>query len=200
VFDSGSTNVTSSLFYDSLTNQWKFIHNDIGTNDASILLFGPLGNDIDNTPILTSNYLTKVEGTNNHGHHLTTSSIFDNGSKISINSNTEITGSLLVSQSLLRNQNILITAAGTNALTNDLTGSYTAAFYNYTLASASNARAGQFTAVWNGNDIQYMDNSTVDIGNTSGAVLNATLSNGLIVVSGVFATGNWNFKSTINLI
>jgi hypothetical protein len=95
VFDSGSTNITSSLFYDSLTNQWKFKHMDTGTNDASIMLFGPLGNDIDNAPLLDGNYLTKVEN-NGHGHHLTTSSIFDNGSKVSINSNTEVTGTLKV--------------------------------------------------------------------------------------------------------
>jgi hypothetical protein len=95
VFDSGSTSVTASLFYDSLTNQWKFKHTDTGTNDASIMLFGPLGNDIDSTPLLDGNFLTKVEN-NSHGHHLTTSSIFDNGSKVSINSNSEITGSLTV--------------------------------------------------------------------------------------------------------
>jgi hypothetical protein len=101
VFDSGSTNVTASLFYDSLTNQWKFKHSDVGTSDASILLFGPLGNDIDNTPILASNYLTKIEGTNDHGHHITSSNIFDNGSKVSINSNTEITGTLRVTGTAL---------------------------------------------------------------------------------------------------
>jgi hypothetical protein len=95
VFDSGSTNITASLFYDSLTNQWKFKHVDTGTNDASIMLFGPLGNDIDNAPLLDGNFLTKVEN-NGHGHHLTTSSIFDNGAKVSINSNSEITGSLTV--------------------------------------------------------------------------------------------------------
>jgi trimeric autotransporter adhesin len=95
VFDSGSTNVTASLFYDSLTNQWKFKHTDTGTNDASIVLFGPLGSDIDNAPLLDGNFLTKVEN-NGHGHHITTSSIFDNGSKVSINSNSEITGSLTV--------------------------------------------------------------------------------------------------------
>jgi hypothetical protein len=101
VFDSGSTNVTASLFYDSLTNQWKFKHSDVGTSDASILLFGPLGSDIDNTPLLASNYLTKVEGTNDHGHHITSSNIFDNGSKVSINSNTEITGTLRVTGTAL---------------------------------------------------------------------------------------------------
>ena len=101
VFDSGSTNVTASLFYDSLTNQWKFKHTDVGTSDASIMLFGPLGDDIDNTPLLASNYLTKVEGTNDHGHHLTTSSILDNGSKVSINSNTEITGTFVATGTAL---------------------------------------------------------------------------------------------------
>ena len=95
VFDSGSTNVTASLFYDSLTNQWKFKHTDTGTNDASIVLFGPLGSDVDSAPLLDGNYLTKVEN-NGHGHHLTTSSIFDNGTKVSINSNTEVTGTLKV--------------------------------------------------------------------------------------------------------
>ena len=107
VFDSGSTNVTASLFYDSLTNNWKFQHSDVGTDDASILIYGPLGTGIDNAPTLVGNFLTKVED-NGHGHHLTTSSIFDNGSKISLKNNTEITGSLIV--------------AGGNKLTVNATG------------------------------------------------------------------------------
>jgi hypothetical protein len=111
VFDSGSTNVTASLFYDSLTNQWKFKHSDVGTNDASILLFGPLGSDIDNTPLLESNYLTKVED-NEHGHHLTTSSIFDNGSKISLKNNTEITGSLIITSTIVSQGTTLVSGSG----------------------------------------------------------------------------------------
>ena len=118
VFDSGSTNVTSSLFYDSLTNQWKFKHDDVGTSDASIMLFGPLGGDIDNTPLLVSNYLTKVEGTNNHGHHITTSSIFDDGSKVSINSNTEITGTFVATGTAL--------VSGSSQISHDSTTGYVA--------------------------------------------------------------------------
>jgi hypothetical protein len=114
VFDSGSTNITASLFYDSLTNQWKFKHADTGTNDASIMLFGPLGNDIDNAPLLDGNYLTKVEN-NGHGHHLTTSSIFDNGSKVSINSNTEVTGTLKVT-GVITNPNITAIESATGSL------------------------------------------------------------------------------------
>jgi hypothetical protein len=110
VYDSGSTNVTASLLYDSLTNQWKFKHLDTGTNDASVLLYGPLGNDIDNTPTLTSNFLTKVED-NDHGHHLTTSSVFDNGSKISLKNNTEVTGSLIVTGTLISQGTTLISGS-----------------------------------------------------------------------------------------
>jgi hypothetical protein len=93
VFDSGSTNVTASLFYDGLTNNWKFEHNDTGTNDASIVLFGPLGTGIDNAPTLSANFLTKVED-NGHGHHLTTSSVSDTGTKVTINNPLDVTGEI----------------------------------------------------------------------------------------------------------
>ena len=93
VFDSGSTNVTASLFYDGLTNNWKFEHNDTGTNDASIVLFGPLGSGIDTAPTLSANFLTKVEN-NGHGHHLTTSSVEDTGTKVTINNPLDVTGEI----------------------------------------------------------------------------------------------------------
>jgi hypothetical protein len=111
VFDSGSTNVTASLFYDSLTNNWKFQHSDVGTDDASILLYGPLGTGIDNAPTLVGNFLTKVED-NGHGHHLTTSSIFDNGSKISLKNNTEITGSLIITSTIVSQGTTLVSGSG----------------------------------------------------------------------------------------
>jgi hypothetical protein len=111
VFDSGSTNVTASLFYDSLTNNWKFQHSDVGTDDASILLYGPLGTGIDNAPTLVGNFLTKVED-NSHGHHLTTSSIFDNGSKISLKNNTEITGSLIITSTIVSQGTTLVSGSG----------------------------------------------------------------------------------------
>ena len=96
VVDSGSTNVTASLFYDSLTNNWKFAHSDAGTDDASILLYGPLGSDLDTAATLTGNFLTKVED-NAHGHHLTTASIEDNGTKVTIYNPLDVTGNVSAS-------------------------------------------------------------------------------------------------------
>jgi|688.fasta_scaffold00004_149 hypothetical protein len=162
VFDSGSTNVTASLFYDSLTNNWKFQHSDVGTDDASILLYGPLGTGIDNTQTLVGNFLTKVED-NGHGHHLTTSSIFDNGSKISLNNNTEITGSLIVAGG----NKLTVNAAGGDEGGEILLGK---AITNTTLAGD-----GVTIDVWQ-NRLRFFEQG----GNARGAFLDiSTLANGV---------------------
>jgi hypothetical protein len=76
-----------------------------------------------------------------------------------------------------------------------LTGSYTSAFYNYTLYDNSNARAGIIVAVWNGNVVNFNETTTTDIGNTTDATFDVTVSNEGHVELKVDATANWNFKS-----
>jgi hypothetical protein len=174
VFDSGSTNVTASLFYDSLTNQWKFKHVDTGTNDASIVLFGPLGSDIDNTPLLESNYLTKVEGTNDHGHHLTTSSIFDNGSKVSINSNSEITGSLTTTGVIRSTTTPLVSSSiqiDHNATTNYVANRH----IDHTAVSIS---TGVGSGLTGGGDITTTRNLSIATGGVTNAMLAGSIENG----------------------
>jgi hypothetical protein len=97
VFDSGSSGVSASLLWDSQTDNWIFVHEPVGGPvDSSYFLYGPLSQEgVGSEDTLTGNYLTKVEN-NGHGHHLTTSSLFDDGTKVSIKNNTEITGSLIV--------------------------------------------------------------------------------------------------------
>jgi hypothetical protein len=185
VFDSGSTNITASLFYDSLTNQWKFKHSDVGTNDASIMLFGPLGNDIDNTPLLDGNFLTKVED-NGHGHHLTTSSIFDNGTKISLKNNTEITGSLIITSTIVSQGTTLVSGSSQisyTGLSNTPTGivsgssqiSFTGISDRPTLVSGSaqisfNGITDRPTLVSGSSQITYGSISSIPSGIVSGSV------------------------------
>lgn len=97
VFDSGSSGLSGSLLWDSVTDNWIVIHQlSGGTVNSANLIYGPLSTGGLGTEVnLIENYITKVES-GNHGHHITTSSIYDNGSKVAINSNTEITGSLTV--------------------------------------------------------------------------------------------------------
>ena len=170
VFDSGSTNVTASLLYDSLTNNWKFEHSDVGTNDASIMLFGPLGVGLDNAPTLDGNFITKVEN-NGHGHHITTSSIFDNGSKVSINSNTEITGSLTVTGVIRSTTTPLV--SGSSQIDHNTTTNY-----------VSN---------------QHIDHTTVSIsagnGLSGGGTIASTRTISLDTASSTFTTG---VKSKMN--
>jgi len=83
------------------------------------------------------------------------------------------------------------------------TGSFTSAFYNYTLSSvgAASARTGQILAVWSGSTIQYTDNSTIDIGNTSVATNTVTLSGGQVALSLVVSNATaWTIKTSITYI
>jgi hypothetical protein len=94
VYDSGSTNVTASFLWDGLNNQWVFEFEEPGeTPDSSVALFGPLSESgLGTERGLFNNYVLKVEP-NDHGHHLIESKILDTGTKVSIDSNTEVTGS-----------------------------------------------------------------------------------------------------------
>jgi hypothetical protein len=116
VYDSGSSGVSASLQWDSLNDQWIFLHQESGSAvvDSSILLYGPLSNDgLGSEATLTGNFLTKVEN-NGHGHHLTTSSIQDTGTLVTINSATQITGSLGVSSTQTLQSFTILSNVGQN--------------------------------------------------------------------------------------
>ena len=112
----------------------------------------------------------------------------------------DIKGDLIVSSSLIANQNTASLGSGAQTISTNATSSYTAAFYNYTVASGSNARAGQVMAVWNGGSIQYTDSSTTDIGSTLAVVFTASLSNGNVQLKTVLPTSGWTVKTLANLI
>ena len=96
VIDSGSSpRVSASFLYDSIQDEFLFVHKgrELGATTSSVFLLGPeTYNNIGNETYLTANRIPKGAG----NEHLNDSSISDNGSIVSINSNTQITGSLLV--------------------------------------------------------------------------------------------------------
>ena len=79
------------------------------------------------------------------------------------------------------------------------TGSATAAFYNYTIASGSNARSGQVMSVWNGTTVRFSEVATTDIGNTNSALFAVGIS-GANVQLQFTSSGVWTVKSIANLI
>ena len=88
---------------------------------------------------------------------------------------------------------------GTSAVTSDNTGSYTAAFYNYTISKGGNARSGQIASVWNGSSIVYNETSTVDIGDTTGAYFTVGLNGGKVELN-FTSNGGWTFKTSTTLL
>ena len=95
VQDSGSANTTASFEFDGLNNDWFYEYSDDGgiTTDHGVALFGPEYSTKGTPTYPTNNRLQKGMG----GHHLLDSNITDDGSKVSINSNLEVTGSIALS-------------------------------------------------------------------------------------------------------
>jgi hypothetical protein len=120
--------------------------------------------------------------------------------KADISGSLRVTNQIILSSSQLVNQNIASLASGTQTISTNATSSFTSVFYNYTLVSGSNARAGQLIAVWNGNSITYTENSTTDIGTTGNVALTASLSTGNVILSTVLPTTGWTIKSFVNLL
>jgi hypothetical protein len=93
VADSGSSpRVSGSILFDSIKDQWIFVHESSATT-SSVLLMGPeTYNDLGNETYLSANRLPKGTGI----EHLRDSNILDTGTVVSVNSNTAVTGSFTV--------------------------------------------------------------------------------------------------------
>jgi len=109
VIDSGSSpQVSGSFLFDSIKDEWIFVHQNQGAITSSVFLLGPeTYNDLGNETYLTQNRIPKGSGV----EHLNDSNITDTGTKVSINSNTEITGSLLTTGTIVSETTPLVSGS-----------------------------------------------------------------------------------------
>jgi len=107
VIDSGSSpQVSGSLLFDSIKDQWIFVHQNQSVVTSSVVLMGPeTYNDLGNESYISANRLPKGSGV----EHLRDSNISDTGTVVSINSNTQVTGSLNVSSTGVFSSNVTST-------------------------------------------------------------------------------------------
>ena len=80
------------------------------------------------------------------------------------------------------------------------TSSYDGVFFDYTVTSASNARAGNIMSIWNGGNLVYTENTTTDIGSTIGVTFNVEISQSQAQLISVTDTAGWKIKTTIRSI
>jgi len=113
--------------------------------------------------------------------------------------NLTITGSLHLSSSLHSAQGTSA-GVGTTTIVSVATGSFRAGFFDYVASSGGNARAGTVMSVWNGSDIKFTDNSTIDIGSTTFVTMSIALSGANALLRATINGDTWNIKTTYRLI
>jgi len=116
VIDSGSSpQVSGSILFDSVNDQWIFIHQNQSSVTSSILLMGPQTfNNIGNEAFPTNNRLLKSV----NAEHLGDSNISDNGTTVTILSNTIINGTISATGTTI--------VSGSAQILHDSTSGYTA--------------------------------------------------------------------------
>jgi hypothetical protein len=103
---------------------------------------------------------------------------------------------VVIDRSLIDYAQVNSSIVGSNNMFTQATGSYTAAFFKYTVSNGTNARAGEVTAVWNGGTAEFMDVSTNDIGNTNAVTASVAIVTGEAQLNFQTNTSGWRIKST----
>jgi len=169
VLDSGSAGTSASFQFDGQTNDWFYEYTGSDPLNFGVALFGPEYGTKGSPIYPTNNRIVKGDG----GHHILDSNISDDGSTVSINSNTQVTGSLSVN-----GQSVLV---GTDlAALNAFTTSIQAEVDNLQSVTGSYATTGSNTFVGN----QVISGSTTITGELS--VTPALLPNGFPAGIGQF--------------
>jgi hypothetical protein len=97
VFDSGSTQLTGSLFWDSEKNHWIYSNPSGSSYNSAMLMNGPRNTGSLGTEQGTlNNYVMKGQG----GDHITSSQMIDDGTTVMIPGALQVTGSTILSSAL----------------------------------------------------------------------------------------------------
>ena len=125
------------------------------------------------------------------GSSLITGSLIVTGST-SVLGTSSINGIVLIGTSsaqALYTTARITTVAGINTIYSLPTASYDGTFFDYTLISGTNARAGQIMSIWSGSEIKYTETTTTDIGSTSNFIFSVALTAGSASLQVTGSTG-----------
>ena len=92
------------------------------------------------------------------------------------------------------------TAATTQSIFGLSTSSYGGAFFDYTVQSGSNARAGSIMSIWNGSNINFTETTTTDIGDTTDFNVIVHISQSQAQIASHATRAGYNIKTIIRSI
>lgn len=143
---------------------------------------------------LTASYaLTSAGGGSGAGFPFTGSAVIT-GSLIVTGSAT-FTDSVVIDSTLVTSSIITTTGASPETVFTQATGSYRSMFVKYVVSETTNARAGEFMAVWNDVSIKYTDTSTTDIGDTSTVEFTGVISGDNVLLQTSPGVAGWVIKT-----
>lgn len=209
VVDSGSVGGSGSFLYDSVQDEFIFVHRGNGTNvTSSHFVLGPeTYDDLGNEIYLTNNRIPKGSGK----EHLNDSNITDNGTLITLGSNTIVNGTLVASGTTLVSSSAQVvgilsslnTYTGSNDTTNTAQNSRLT-----TIESATGSYETRGRGIVSGSSqVSYTGLSSIPSGIVSGSsqiTLSSTTGYGSVLNQAVLTTSTPTFAgatltSTLNL-
>jgi len=98
---------------------------------------------------------------------------------------------------LITTKRITMTNSGSFVVYSLPTSSYDTAFYDYSIRSGSNARAGQIMAIQSGSSVNFTETTTTDFGDTTAVSFTVIVSGSNMVLTGSATTGSWTTKCII---
>jgi hypothetical protein len=101
---------------------------------------------------------------------------------------------------LITTTKLVTTASGGFVLYSLPTSSYDTAFFEYSIKSGSNARAGTIMAIQSGTSVNFTETTTTDFGSTSGFNLAVQVSSGNMILTGSATTSGWTIKTIVRSI
>ena len=127
--------------------------------------------------------------------NVATASYAINATTASYSTNFTVANQLTIDQTLTDYHTVPSSIVGSNNMFTRVTGSYSSAFFKYSVAKGSNSRAGEVMVAWAGGALQYTDNSTLDVGDTSGVVASSILSSNSVQFNINTADSGWTLKT-----
>ena len=107
-----------------------------------------------------------------------------------------INGDTILSGSVFSSRQSGSLVVGSTLLYSISTSSYTAGFFDYYVLSGSNGRAGTVMSIWSGSSIQYTDNSTPDMGDTSNFAFSMSLASSNAQLFASASSVGWSVKTS----
>jgi hypothetical protein len=98
---------------------------------------------------------------------------------------------------LITTTKLVTTASGAFTLYSLPTASYDTAFFEYSIRSGSNARAGSIMAMQLGSTVNFTETTTTDFGLTSGFGFTVQVAGANMILTGSATTSGWTIKTIV---